>query len=137
MEGNTLLINKTCVPQSCLPLLSPLNGVLLSTQAIFRFGDAANFACLLGFEMVGSATLKCVEGGQWSDTQPLCLPAVCQNFQDDLRTGLAVDPENDAVGLARNVSITCRAPEFKLPGTAIAGNRKCVYDKRTTDKSYW
>ncbi|GAV01451.1 hypothetical protein RvY_12161 [Ramazzottius varieornatus] len=137
IEGDTLLINKTCVPQSCLPLLSPLNGVLLSTQSIFRFGDTANFACLFGFEMVGSATLKCVEGGEWSDTQPLCLPAVCQNFQDDLRTGLAVDPGSDTVGLGRNVSLMCRGPQYKLPGTAMAAARKCVYDRRATDKSYW
>lgn len=132
-----IMLNKTCVPKSCGLLLTPLNGVLLSTQKFFRYEDEARFTCDFGFEMVGSAMLKCGSNGAWSASQPLCVPAQCVNFQDDPMNGIWVDPKYEGVPLGSNVTVSCKAPEYRLPGTVTAKTRKCIFDRRMANKSYW
>ena len=56
----------------CDKLRNPLNGLLLSTQEQFHFGDVAQFKCDFGYEMIGSSVLQCLSSGMWNGTAPVC-----------------------------------------------------------------
>lgn len=71
-DGDTFQYNKTCVPVMCPPLQAPENGIILTTQDSFHFGDLVSFQCHFGFVMAGSASLLCTSGGVWNGSVPEC-----------------------------------------------------------------
>ena len=37
-----------------------------------RIGDSITFLCPLGYDLIGSKEMTCLETGQWSDAIPFC-----------------------------------------------------------------
>lgn len=54
----------------CDVLEAPKDGQVHVTGA--SFGAIAQYRCIPGFQLVGSANRTCLENGQWSGTEPLC-----------------------------------------------------------------
>lgn len=71
-DGDTLQLNKSCVPVLCPTLESPENGVILSTKKNYHFGDLVKIQCNFGYVMSGSSALLCLSSGQWNGTVPEC-----------------------------------------------------------------
>lgn len=72
-DGDTLQLNKSCVPIMCPTLTSPENGKLLSTKKNYHFGDLVKIQCDFGYVMSGSSSLHCLSNGQWNGTIPECI----------------------------------------------------------------
>lgn len=77
-DGDTLQLNKSCVPVLCPALTSPENGIILSTKKQYHFGDLVNIKCDFGYLMQGSSSLLCLSNGQWNGTVPMCY---CNNHK--------------------------------------------------------
>lgn len=71
-DGDTLQINKSCVPIMCSTIQAPENGIVLSTKDKYHFGDLVSFQCDFGYVMIGSASLLCTSTGVWNGTIPEC-----------------------------------------------------------------
>lgn len=71
-DGDTLQLNKSCVPVMCPQLESPENGLILSTKKQYHFGDLVKIQCNFGYVMSGSSALLCLSSGQWNGTVPEC-----------------------------------------------------------------
>jgi len=66
----------TCMVRNCVPSLSaPLNGDVSAPDAVV--GEERTFTCDEGYQLVGSATVKCQENGLWSAPQPTCRVKRC------------------------------------------------------------
>lgn len=72
-DGDTLQVNKSCVPVLCQTLESPENGIILSTKKQYHFGDLVKIQCNFGYVMAGSSALLCLSNGQWNGTVPECM----------------------------------------------------------------
>ena len=79
-DGDTLRVNKTCVPKMCPKLVAPENGLLLSTQDKHHFGDQVSFQCNFGYVIAGSYGLQCTSTGAWNGTVPECQRKFLLNF---------------------------------------------------------
>ena len=64
----------------CPSLPSITNGVVLTTDTTFHFGDDVGFLCNLGFQMNGPRVVTCLANGTWSVdvTALMCSRAICQ-----------------------------------------------------------
>lgn len=71
-ERDIYYINKTCVPVMCPSLPTPKNGLLLSSKAIYHYGDVVTFQCHFGYIMSGNIALSCLASGNWNATIPEC-----------------------------------------------------------------
>lgn len=56
----------------CPTLKDPENGLLLSTESLFHFGDVVKFQCNFGYVMEGGSTLMCTASGAWNASAPVC-----------------------------------------------------------------
>lgn len=65
-------VNKSCVPVMCPNLSAPENGLILSTQKYYHFGDLVSFQCDFGYIMSGSSSLLCTSTGVWNGSVPEC-----------------------------------------------------------------
>lgn len=72
-DGDTLQMNKSCVPVLCPSLEAPENGQILSTQKQYHFGDLIKVQCDFGYVMSGASSLLCLSSGQWNGTLPACM----------------------------------------------------------------
>ena len=60
-----------CAPVDCGTLSNPLNGTVLTPDGSGP-GAIANYACIAGYSLTGSATRTCELSGDWSGTAPTC-----------------------------------------------------------------
>lgn len=72
-DGDTLQMNKSCVPVLCSNLEAPENGQILSTKKQYHFGDLVKIQCDFGYVMAGASSLMCLSNGQWNGTLPECM----------------------------------------------------------------
>ncbi|KAG1655606.1 Fibropellin-1 [Nymphon striatum] len=137
-DGDVYRLNKTCV-RNCPALDDPENGLLLSTQSMFHFGDIIRFHCDFGYVMVGSSTLLCTSNGVWNGTAPTCEYASCPLILDDPAQGLSVvhDSETKFIPFRENVTFECNDAGLLLRTTATADFRQCVYDPSQSSSNYW
>ncbi|KAG8295757.1 calcium ion binding [Homalodisca vitripennis] len=139
-DGDIFQYNKTCVPVMCPPLEAPENGIILTTQESYHFGDLVSFHCHFGFVMAGSASLLCTSGGVWNGSVPECQYAKCVSLPDDVEEGLSVlrsDRESVLVPFRENVTLKCSNNGRQLRGTATSSFRQCVYDPKPGFPEYW
>ncbi|XP_054265760.1 uncharacterized protein LOC128988471 [Macrosteles quadrilineatus] len=139
-DGDIFQYNKTCVPVMCPPLAAPKNGIILTTQDSFHFGDLVSFQCHFGFVMAGSASLLCTSGGVWNGSVPECQYAQCVSLPDDKEEGLMIlrpDKDTVLVPFRQNVTLQCNSNGRNLRGTATSGFRQCVYDPKPGFPEYW
>uniref|UniRef100_T1IXR4 Uncharacterized protein n=1 Tax=Strigamia maritima TaxID=126957 RepID=T1IXR4_STRMM len=128
-EGDTYRLNKSCVAKMCDKLVNPENGLLLSTQEMFHFGDRAQFKCNFGYILMGSAFVECMGSGEWNGTVPTCQYAHCDAIADDPSQGLSVTlPNSESL---------CNETGRKLRKSATAAFRQCVYDPTLGQSNYW
>ncbi|XP_045205733.2 CUB and sushi domain-containing protein 3-like [Mercenaria mercenaria] len=64
-----------CVIKDCGNLSNPENGELLISNTYY--GSMANFSCNTGFTLHGYQTRTCLETGNWSNDNPLCVVKDC------------------------------------------------------------
>lgn len=139
-DGDTLKINKSCVPMMCPTLTAPENGKLLTTIAKHHFGDLIKFQCNFGYIMSGSSSLLCLSSGQWNATVPECMYAKCVSLREDKLKGLSIirpDQESVLVSFRDNITLTCSTPGRILRHTATSSFRQCVYDPQPGLPDYW
>lgn len=72
-DGDTYILNKSCVPVRCPDLEAPENGQLLTNKLQHNFGDLIRFQCSFGYVMSGSSSLLCMSNGKWNATVPECM----------------------------------------------------------------
>ncbi|XP_041117630.1 sushi, von Willebrand factor type A, EGF and pentraxin domain-containing protein 1 isoform X2 [Polyodon spathula] len=65
-----------CVPVICDPPEDISHGYVNGSS--FSYGDLVHYICFPGYELTGSAILKCSTNGSWTGQLPLCQPCVCQ-----------------------------------------------------------
>lgn len=57
---------------NCGAIAAPVNGEKIIETSTFLNGEV-KFRCIgLQFKLVGDATRKCLQSGEWSGTQPVC-----------------------------------------------------------------
>ena len=56
----------------CPSLPELVNGVKLSIQESYHFGDIVTFQCNIGYILQGSNTIVCQEDGSWDASLPTC-----------------------------------------------------------------
>ena len=62
----------------CPRLEAPLNGHLDGND--FSYGSMVRFSCKIGFRLVGSASMRCLEDKTWSGRTPTCTGLTSSNF---------------------------------------------------------
>ncbi|KAK9881868.1 hypothetical protein WA026_018067 [Henosepilachna vigintioctopunctata] len=139
-DGDIYQVNKSCVPIMCQNLSPPENGLILSTQGKYHFGDLVKFQCDFGYIMSGSSSLLCTSTGIWNGSVPECKYAQCVSLPDDKNEGLRVLRNDDTsvlVPFRENVTLSCDANGKQLRKTATSGFRQCVYDPKPGLPDYW
>lgn len=144
-DGDLYRINKTCVPKMCPRLAPPKNGMVLTNNARYRFGDQIKFMCNFGFIMNGPESLICTSSGDWNGAIPECKMATCTSIQDGDVEGLEVTREFQdelQVPFGRNVTLSCTKDGLPLQGRSLsdrasASFRECAYDPRQGGPDYW
>jgi hypothetical protein len=75
-SGNWSVLEPTCVPTACSPLLvAPLNGSVSSVNG--STGDVSVFYCDQGFALSHTTGVQCLASGNWSVLEPICVPTAC------------------------------------------------------------
>ena len=54
----------------CSPLMTPLNGHINYNST--TFSSLAYYSCNIGYKIIGTNVLQCVEEGLWNNTPPTC-----------------------------------------------------------------
>lgn len=65
----------------CPTLVSPENGLILSTKSSYHFGDIVEFQCNFGYVMSGFSSLLCTSSGNWNGTAPECQCMYCKQIK--------------------------------------------------------
>ena len=139
-DGDIYRINKTCVRKTCPRLAGPENGMVMTNQDHYRFGDMIKFMCNFGYEMVGNPSLLCTSSGDWNGSIPECRMAACTSIENDPAEGLEVarDSQDELqIPFNQNVTMSCNQVGKPLRRRATAGFRQCVYDPRPGSPDYW
>ncbi|XP_045468348.1 sushi, von Willebrand factor type A, EGF and pentraxin domain-containing protein 1 isoform X2 [Harmonia axyridis] len=139
-DGDSYQVNKSCVPVMCPNLSPPENGLILSTEKYYHFGDLVSFQCDFGYIMSGSSYLLCTSTGVWNGSVPECKYAQCVSLPDDKNEGLRVLRNDDSsvlVPFRENVTLSCDLNGKQLRRTATSGFRQCVYDPKPGLPDYW
>jgi len=139
-DGDTYRLNKTCVPKMCPKLVSPVNGLLLSTKENHHFGDKVSFQCDFGYIISGSLSLQCTSSGVWNGSVPECQEAKCVPLQDEPSEGLVVHRPNQdeiLIDFLQNVTFTCSQAGRPLRSSLTAPFRQCVHDPKPEFPDYW
>jgi len=139
-DGDIYRINKTCVRKMCPRLAGPENGMVMTNQEHYRFGDMIKFMCNFGYEMVGNPSLLCTSSGDWNGSIPECRMATCTSIENDPAEGLEVarDSQDELqIPFNQNVTLSCNQVGKPLRRRATAGFRQCVYDPRPGSPDYW
>ncbi|XP_078664120.1 complement receptor type 1-like [Branchiostoma floridae x Branchiostoma belcheri] len=64
----------TCTLVHCQVLTGPSDGTMSGDNA---YQDVLQFACISGYQLVGSPTSTCQADGMWSDSSPICAAVEC------------------------------------------------------------
>ncbi|XP_013391007.1 sushi, von Willebrand factor type A, EGF and pentraxin domain-containing protein 1 [Lingula anatina] len=67
----------TCVEIKCDEPRVPKHGEVIGRRV--TFASKVSFQCDAGYNLVGNATLECLESGEWSAPSPTCEAAICGN----------------------------------------------------------
>ena len=58
--------------ESCRQINQPDNGDFTPRQDVYLVDDTVRFTCDKGFDLVGSDFIECLDGGKWTDEEPIC-----------------------------------------------------------------
>ncbi|XP_061169998.1 sushi, von Willebrand factor type A, EGF and pentraxin domain-containing protein 1-like [Saccostrea echinata] len=118
-------INHSCVAIECsVPTYSIPNGLALTLETKFFYGDEVTYMCNLGYMIKGTglATYKisCQIDGSWSDIEPICEIVRCPL---DVTSDPGVLP-NTSVTYGQFYHLQCDMPD----GNIVSRRRQCTYN---------
>ncbi|XP_058886297.1 sushi, von Willebrand factor type A, EGF and pentraxin domain-containing protein 1 isoform X1 [Acipenser ruthenus] len=122
-----------CVPVSCDPPEDISHGYVNGSS--FSYGDLVQYICFPGYELIGSAILKCSTNGSWTGQLPLCQPCVCQPpviengvvLGKDYNCGNQVQFQcQEGFRILGPSEATCESGGFWNPGFPYCGEIKCA-----------
>ncbi|XP_066954773.1 P-selectin [Macrobrachium rosenbergii] len=126
-DGNWSPEAPECLYSWCPEIEAPIHGeVQLSGR---RAGDTATFTCEPGYYMMGTKTISCALGGQWSGKAPSCRFIDC-GIPEDIRDG-KMTLVNGTTFLNSMAIYEC-GDDFWLDGPE---ERACLEDGRWSDVS--
>eukprot|EP00096_Caligus_rogercresseyi_P005025 TRINITY_DN1980_c0_g2_i1.p1 TRINITY_DN1980_c0_g2~~TRINITY_DN1980_c0_g2_i1.p1 ORF type:complete len:2992 (-),score=731.35 TRINITY_DN1980_c0_g2_i1:531-9380(-) len=136
-DGDTYVLNKTCVPVSCESLASPENGLLLSRRDTYRFGDEVRFKCDFGYVLMGDEALVCSASGLWNGSIPSCQYAQCFNIEGSPASGLLNESPDPEIPFMSNISLSCTRTGHPLRSSLTSSFRQCVFNPTPGMPDYW
>ena len=116
-----------CMLITCPPLESPSNGSVSISDGTAA-GSNATFFCEVGYELLGEATLQCLDTGSWTSPPPQCVLKNCGPIEAPMNGSVSF-PDGTTVGAI--ATFTCEIG-FQLLGEDSV---QCLEDGSWSDSA--
>ncbi|XP_028273753.1 complement component C6 [Parambassis ranga] len=92
--------------QGCLRPQRPPNSFLRKAKRYYDFGEAEEFQCFTGFELVGFQYINCLPDGTWSQPKGKCIRTLC--LPPEIPDDMTLFPTKDEYAVGDSVSLECK-----------------------------